>query len=261
MIEEPVRRFRTEALELTLLPRRCYNASYTPEVSVIGFAFEHQRGVHSFASDRKLDFFAHPNSLAYVPAGCDVYSTSDIGGEYLTLTFDKAFWGEAFPQYRFNNAISQSAIKNAYKVRNRLLSNTPVCSLEMEDCALSLYEAVSEEFDSNNEQNRFSRYMTGYRLKFICNYIDDNIDNPLSIQELANTLDLSSGFFSRAFKACLGKSPHDYIIDRRIYKARSMMKSAKDLSSIAYASGFSSHAHMSYAFKRRLGLNPAQLRN
>jgi hypothetical protein len=49
------------------------------------FAFESQAGTHAFATDRITDFRTRPNSLAYVPKGCDVVSRSPEGGEYLTL--------------------------------------------------------------------------------------------------------------------------------------------------------------------------------
>lgn len=68
-----------------LLPRKPYQTAYTPEAAVIGFAFESQVGMHAFGSDRRVAFRARPNGLAYVPPGCDVYSCSVNGGEYLRI--------------------------------------------------------------------------------------------------------------------------------------------------------------------------------
>ena len=53
-----------------VLPRSPYQASYTPDLPIIGFAFEGQVGVHAFARSRKAAFQAKPNGLAHVPAGC-----------------------------------------------------------------------------------------------------------------------------------------------------------------------------------------------
>ena len=75
-------------------------------------------------------------------------------------------------------------------------------------------------------------------------------------------LRLSSGFFCRAFSAAVGKPPHDYIIDRRVSRARTLLQNATlDLSAIALESGFASHAHMTATFRKRLGLTPSQLRS
>jgi hypothetical protein len=68
-----------------LLPRAAYEAAYVAPCGLIGFAFESQSGFHSFGSDRRTPYRTRPNSLAFIPAGCDVYSQSDCGGEYLLI--------------------------------------------------------------------------------------------------------------------------------------------------------------------------------
>src|ERR1700681_2273143 len=82
-----------------LLPRHPYQAAYTPDLPVVGFAFDGQVGVHAFGSDHKAAFRARPNGLAHVPAGCDVYSQSKHGGEYLKIAFEKQH-GETWPWSR-----------------------------------------------------------------------------------------------------------------------------------------------------------------
>src|SRR5580704_256348 len=46
-----------------LLPRHAYQAAYTPDAPVIGFAFDGQAGIHAFASDRRVRFRTKPNTL------------------------------------------------------------------------------------------------------------------------------------------------------------------------------------------------------
>src|SRR5436190_2043744 len=62
------------------------------------------------------------------------------------------------------------------------------------------------------------------------------LDTKLTIEDLAGALGLSAGFFSRAFKAAVGKAPHAYIVDCRISRARRLLKSTElDLTTIAHA--------------------------
>ena len=68
---------------VTVLPAARYEASYVPTDHVIGFTFERQRGVDAFGGARRRLFDAEPWRLAFTPAGCDVFSASDRGGEYL----------------------------------------------------------------------------------------------------------------------------------------------------------------------------------
>src|SRR5262245_19314990 len=71
---------------VTVLPASPYQVSYVPVYHVIGFTFERQRGVDAFGGARRRHFDAEPWRLAFTPAGCDVFSTSDRGGEYLVLS-------------------------------------------------------------------------------------------------------------------------------------------------------------------------------
>lgn len=83
----------------------------------------------------------------------------------------------------------------------------------------------------------------------------------LLVGAIAARLGLSPGFFTRAFKAAVGKSPHDYVLDRRISRARHLIMSTDlPLAGIAAACGFASQAHMTTLFQQRIGLTPGMLR-
>jgi AraC family transcriptional regulator len=258
--KEPLRRAMAGGFRLELLPRGPYEAAYMPQYGTIGFAFERQSGVHAFASDRRTPFRTRPNSLAFVPANCDVYSHSVEGGEYLTLT-DLAEPAPSPPQERrFNDIMDLPALRTAENLRRLLLTGASGNDLLLEYHACTLQERVAHIFGIPTEQ-RASGWMTPRRLRQIDELIEAEMDGPLTVRDLADRLGLSAGFFARAFKAATGKPPHAYIIDRRISRARALLRSApSDLSRIAYACGFSSHAHMTSAFRVRLGVTPARLR-
>jgi len=241
-----------------LLPRNPYQTAYTPEVSIIGFAFEAQVGVHAFGSDRRVAFRAKPNGLAYVPAGCDVYSTSGHGGEYLKI----ALAGSPSDLYkcprRFGDLIDAVAISAAHDLRRQLLANDRD-PLQCDRCVQVLKERVAWALET--AAPAAASWMTPRRLRLVDEFIEARLEAKVTVQELAGALGLSAGFFSRAFKAAVGKTPHDYIVDRRISRARGLLDSTKlDLTTIAHASGFASHAHMTTTFRNRLGINPGALR-
>jgi AraC family transcriptional regulator len=110
----------TASWSAELLSRRPYCASYAAEAPVIGFAFDAQAGTHAFGSDRRVDFRARPNGLAYVPQGCDVYSRSDVGGEYLRITFHPE---QNAPQsFRFSDVIDRPRSMRPIGLRRELLA-------------------------------------------------------------------------------------------------------------------------------------------
>ena len=100
------------------------------------------------------------------------------------------------------------------------------------------------------------------RLRRVRDYIDDALDQPsLTVGELAGVAELSPFHFSRAFKAATGTAPHQYVLRRRVGHAEALLADGREtLADIAYASGFSSQAHLSHAFKRVVGVTPGEYR-
>jgi len=244
-----------------LLPRSPYQAAYTADLPIIGFAFEGQVGVHAFASDRKAAFRATPNGLAHVPAGCDVYSQSKHGGEYLKVTFEPQH-GEPWPwSRRFSDVIDPIAIDAAQRLRRLLLARDRIDELQCEQFVHALRERAVCFLSGTSVEPAARSWMTPRRLKLVDDLIEARLDARLTVQDLAGALRLSTGFFCRAFGAAVGKAPHDHIIDRRVSRARALLQNATlDLSAIAHASGFASHAHMTTTFRKRLGVTPSELR-
>ncbi len=243
-----------------LLPRGRYEASYVAETSVIGFAFDSQSGVHSFGSDRRTGYRSRPNSLAYVPATCDVYSASEHGGEYLKIAVvsDRA---ERKPTAsRFSDAIDRAAIAAAQGLRRSLLTGDRVDLLQCERFVETLKERVACVLNRPAVDSPARPWMTPRRLRLVDEMIEAKLDATVTVQDLAEALGLSAGFFSRAFKAAVGKAPHDYIVDRRVSRARALLQGTRlRLADIAHASGFASHAHMTATFRSRLGVSPREL--
>ncbi|WP_460123013.1 helix-turn-helix transcriptional regulator [Pseudomonas sp. S2_C03] len=251
---EPVRRVEAGPWAIELLPGSAYSARYVASHSAIGFAFDSQRGVHAIGSDRVQPFVATPNSLAFVPAGCDVLSESPGGGEYLRVMHAQGL--EVIGDHAFNNRIDSQAIALALRMRIALLRSS--VDDDWEAWALALMERAQGQ-DALAAPLRSS--ITASRLRLLDEFIDAGLSGPLSVQAMARLLELSEGFFIRAFKQATGKSPHSYLIDRRLATARArLIDSSATLADIALTCGFNSQAHMTTVFKQRLGVSPAQLR-
>jgi AraC family transcriptional regulator len=254
------RRFeQPDSWSVELLPRNGYAAQYTPVAPIIGFAFESQIGIHAFGTDRRTGFRARPNGLAFVPAGCDVFSRSETGGEYLKITLGPKMdepWSWA---RRFSDAVDPAAIAAANDLRRLLLARDAIDPLDCERLVLALEARAAAVLVA--KPVRAEGWITPQRLRCIDELIEARLDSRLTVQDLAGALGLSTGFFTRAFKRATGRAPHDHIIDRRIARARRLLQDRRlSLSAIALAAGFASHAHMTATFRKRLGVPPQVLR-
>ncbi len=239
---------------IELLPAASYETRYIAPQASIGFAFDSQRGLHAIGSDRVRPFTATPNGLAFIPLGCDVFSESPEGGEYLRLirTDGTPLAGD----HAFNNRIDRQALALAQQMRSALLRASP--EDDWEAWALAL---VQRAMGDTVSAAPLRGSMTARRLRLLDEFIDAGLHGPLGVQAMAAMLGLSEGYFIRAFKDATGKSPHSYLIDRRLVRARGLLRDpAKRLADIAQACGFASQAHMATAFRQRLGVSPRDMR-
>ena len=83
----------------------------------------------------------------------------------------------------------------------------------------------------------------------------------LSLQALANESGYSRVHFIRMFKAATGYSPHNYLLNLRLERARELLRNPSlSLIDIAVDCGFSSHSHMSRLFHKSVGATPSAYR-
>jgi AraC family transcriptional regulator len=242
---------------LRLLPKAPYEAAYTATAALIGFAFESQSGDHAFGCDGRTRFRRLPNTLSFVPPGCDVFSRSSEGGEYLLIESERSM---GFPSRLVNDVMSPAAITIAIELRRLLLARARD-DVAAEGLALSLIEALRDATDAPHPETGRRGWMSRERLVFVDELILSRLAGPLSVCEMASALGVSSGFFIRQFKSYVGRTPHDYLIEHRLSRARQLLAGCRDsIAVVAADCGFSSQAHMTDCFRRRLGLSPRQFR-
>jgi AraC family transcriptional regulator len=92
-------------------------------------------------------------------------------------------------------------------------------------------------------------------------YIEDRLEDPLLVGDLAKVVSLSVSYFSRSFKQSFGEAPHTYIVRTRIQRAQTLMQSTcESLSQIALACGLLDQAHLCRCFRQVTGTTPGAWR-
>lgn len=95
------------------------------------------------------------------------------------------------------------------------------------------------------------------KLKRIVNYINDNLHQDLSLNELARLVQISPYHFTRQFKKSTALPPHQYIIHTRVERAKQLLLQGNlTIAQIAYIVGFSHQSHLNRHFKRLVGVTP-----
>jgi AraC family transcriptional regulator len=98
-------------------------------------------------------------------------------------------------------------------------------------------------------------------LKRVIAYIGENLDSRLTLSDIADAANLSPFHFSRLFKASIGLSPHQYVIEQRLQRARELLaKTDLPIHEIAWQTGFADQSHLGRHIRRRFGITPNSLR-
>ena len=96
-----------------------------------------------------------------------------------------------------------------------------------------------------------------HKLRLATEYINDNLDRPIKLKEIAELLNLSQFYFSHMFKQSFGVAPYRYVIQQRIERAKKLIRHSKlPLTNIAYECGFSSQSQMTQHFRQIVGVTP-----
>jgi AraC family transcriptional regulator len=103
--------------------------------------------------------------------------------------------------------------------------------------------------------------ITARQLRLVIDHVDARLAQDMAVGDLAHTVGLSEAHFSRAFKQTAGVSPHRFITERRLERAKRMLADTPDaLIDIALACGFSDQAHFSRSFQQAFGVSPSAFR-
>lgn len=109
------------------------------------------------------------------------------------------------------------------------------------------------------DQQRLQEYCE--RIDDVKKYIVDHIDEPLTREALAGVAGFSVPHFHRIFTAQLGENIAAYVRRVRLERAgRKLRMGAVDITQVALAAGYDSHAAFGRAFKQQYGLSPSEFR-
>ncbi len=121
---------------------------------------------------------------------------------------------------------------------------------------LHKYASVKKEI------KEYSGGLAPYKLKQILEYIDEHLEEELTINQLANHLSMSPYYFANMFKQSVGIPPHQYITQSRIAQAKCLLKQRHlSIVDIAHQVGFQNQSHFTKVFRKYTGVTPRVYQN
>ena len=93
-------------------------------------------------------------------------------------------------------------------------------------------------------------------------FIDQNFQNDISVEEIADNCGLNRSYFSKIFKEAIGRTPQAFLLNYRMTKAAELLKLTQlSISDISKAVGYDNPLHFSRAYKNVYGVSPREWRN
>ena len=104
--------------------------------------------------------------------------------------------------------------------------------------------------------------LTRQQLRRATEYMEANIAASVSLEDIAKEVGLSKYHFSRQFKQSTGATPYQFLMTRKMDKARALLETGENpITDIAHQLNFSDQSHFNRAFKKRFGLSPRAFLN
>jgi AraC family transcriptional regulator len=103
--------------------------------------------------------------------------------------------------------------------------------------------------------------LSPHQVQLVTEYIDAHLSERPRISDLAALVSLTRYHFIRSFKQAVGMPPHQFMIGRRVERAKEMLANQEQtVASVAEQTGFGTPVQLTRAFRRVVGSTPSEFR-
>ena len=177
------------------------------------------------------------------------------------------------------NAIGETSIKaqlrSHFKLRDPLIQQMALAlktELELAGKDSKLYadsmatalgaHLLQRYADKNSVIREYKGGLSSCQLKIVIEYIQEHLDRSLSLDLLAGLVNISPHYFASLFKQSVGTSPHKYITNCRLEKAKTILRQTDlPLAFICQEVGFKNQSHFTRVFRQHFQITPKAYRD
>jgi len=223
-----------------------------------------------------LDVKTHNSVLLYNPnQALSINLSLNPHGKYLVFIVSIKMFHSFFSQvaniipflneenknkkYYLDKELSPSEIL----VLNQIFDDQKLNGMHQLYIKAKVYEVLSLYFSKNNKDQQSCPFLENEanveKIKNAKQLVINNMDEPPSLQEIANEVGLSISKLKEGFKHIYGESVFNFLLDYKLEFARKQLLSKKyNVSEISLQVGYSTASHFIAAFKKKYGTTPKQ---
>lgn len=186
----------------------------------------------------------------------------------------------AFDPVRFDNLVQSAGGKSSTQIVQSVAASPPKVehlmraleyesnqpsthdSFGLECIATAIALALSQHAVATAIPSKAGPRLAPRQIRAVQSYVEERLEHSIVLTELAATAGLSPFHFLRAFKQSLGVTPGQYVLDRRMERARALLTSSRlSVAEVGICVGFAHSSHFTRAFRRAAGMAPSMFRN
>jgi AraC family transcriptional regulator len=205
-------------------------------------------------------------NLALYPPGVEIdgeFTVTKTRSDYTVVFFDPAFISERLPGHAVVPKLGFESPLIALGLEE-LCSEPHTCddtfAMMAEGWAIQTVASL-RRMGERHVGPTVRGGLAGANLKKVTGHIEENLGRPIILAELAQLSGLSTRHFIRAFSESTGDTPHQFVLNRRIERAKRLLSISKSsITEVGLEVGFSHSQHFTARFKRQTGVSPSRFR-
>lgn len=207
------------------------------------------------------------DSMCMMPVGQTLTANWNQEFEYVAVDFSQNYLSQMALEMNLSPKIELRETVSKKDILLQHLGLAFIAEAEKKETASKLYSEslahtlmfhlIKNYTNAVVQAKQFLGGLSGNKLRRVTDFINDNLEQDLTLTEIATVADLSHFHFARAFRKTMGVTPQQYITNRRIEKAKELLaKSNLPIVEVGFQTGFKNQSHFTTLFRKFTSLTP-----
>ncbi|MBA3693630.1 MAG: helix-turn-helix transcriptional regulator [Acidobacteria bacterium] len=210
-------------------------------------------------------------SVCLTPAGQPIKAAWETEIECLSITFSPTFVAQTALEQNFSDPLE---LVETHGRRDPLIQHIalgllteasakePMGRMYAESLAQTLILHLLKNYSTNKfVQEKSIGGLSGYKLKRAKEFINEHLEEDLTLGQVAEAVGFSQFHFNRAFRRSTGLTPQQYLVQQRINRAKELLtKGDLPLVEVGICAGFKNQSHFTTLFRKFTALTPKAFR-
>ncbi|VFU08785.1 helix-turn-helix domain-containing protein [Methylocella tundrae] len=209
------------------------------------------------------------HDLVVLPPGCEFRANCRGSGQGLWLFIDPQ---SVLDDHRVKSFAERATVDCSWtkdrlawtvvsEIRKECANGFPRGPMFLENTATMFLTELAYFLEDGGSRFEPIRALDDTKLRMVVEYIETNLHRNITLTELSGLVELTPRYFCGAFKQAMGRPPHQFQIEQRIERAKTLLHEPRlSLIDIALTVGFNSQSHLNDYFRRVVGVTPARYR-